>query len=171
MVIFEGSLVHRSKLHHKMDQLHLDEATGVVLGFGKAASYVMFGYLCIRIMDVGMQNNWSYLFTGYGAWFVMELALFVAMPCFMYAMGVREKNVSLIRLASGFAVAGIILYRFNVSLIGFNWQLPSVERYFPSITEIIFSAFVVTAIVSVYRFIATYMPVLHEHAAYKEEHH
>lgn len=171
MVIFEGSLVHRSKLHHKMDQLHMDEATGVVLGFGKAASYVMFGYLCIRIMDVFMQDNLHYLFSGYGAWFLLELVVFIALPCFLYALGVREKRVSLIRLASGFAVAGIIVYRFNVSLIGFNWQLSAAERYFPSITEIIFSAFVVTMIISVYRFMATFMPVLHEHQDFKEEHH
>lgn len=171
MVIFEGSLAHRSKLHRKMDQLHNDEATGVVLGFGKAASLIMFGYLCVRIMDVAMQNNWSHLFTGYGAWFIMELTVFVALPCFMYALGVREKRVPLIRLASVFAVAGIILYRFNVSLVGFNWQLPAAERYFPSIMEFIFSAFVVTCIISVYRFMATFMPILFEHPKYKDAHH
>lgn len=153
-----------------MDLLHNDEATNVVLGFGKAASFVMFGYLAVRIMDVAMQNNWSYLFTGYGAWFILELSVFVALPCFMYALGVREKRIGLIRLASGFAVAGIIMYRFNLSMIAFNWQLPAAERYFPSVTEIIFSAFVVTCIVSAYRFMATYMPILFEHPNYKDEH-
>lgn len=171
MVIFEGSLVHRSKLHRKMDQTHLDEAGGVVLGFGKAASFIMFGYLCVRVMDLAMQNNWHYLLTGYGAWFVMELSVFVALPCFLYALGAREKRLGLIRLASVFAVLGIVLYRFNVSLIGFNWQLPSAERYFPSLTEIIFSAFVVTCIVSAYRFMATFMPILFEHARYKGDQH
>ncbi len=172
MVIFEGSLVHRSKsLVGKMDHTHHAEANDVVLGFGKAASYIMFGYLCLRITDVAMQNNWQYLFTGYGLWFLLELTCFIALPCFLYALGVREKRIPLIRLASVFAVAGIIMYRFNVSIIGFNWQLPSAERYFPSITEIIFSAFVVTMIITVYRFFATFMPVLFEHSDYKDAHH
>lgn len=172
MVIFEGTLVHRSKtLHGKMDATHLSEANGVVLGFGKAASFIMFGYLLIRIFDVAMQNNWQYLGTGYGALFMVELFGFVAAPCFMYALGVREKNVKLIRLASVFAVAGIVLYRFNVCLVAFNWQLPSAERYFPSLTEIGFSVFIVTLIVTAYRFFATFMPVLYEHPDYKGEEH
>lgn len=170
MVIFEGSLAHRSGLAKKMDHLHHAEAEGVALGFGKAASFIMFGYLCVRVMDVGMQNNWSYLLSGYGAWFLLELSAFVALPCFLYALGAREKRVPLIRLASVFAVAGIILYRFNLSMIAFNWQLPPAERYFPSATEIIFSVFVVTCIISAYRFMATFMPILFEHPGYRDGH-
>mmetsp|Transcript_22183 Transcript_22183/g.10618 ORF Transcript_22183/g.10618 Transcript_22183/m.10618 type:complete len:99 (-) Transcript_22183:2169-2465(-) len=95
---------------------------------------------------------------------------FVALPCFLYAVGVRDKNVKLIRLTSILAVLGIIVNRFNVCLIAFNWQLPSAERYFPHWMEIFTSVFLVTAGIIVYRFIVKRMPILYEHPDYKESH-
>lgn len=169
MVIFEGSLAHKA-LHHKMDETHLREANGVVLGFGKAASFILAGYFMIKIIDVTMDNDWLYLNTGYGAWWLVEMLGFVALPSLLYAIGVREKNIRLIRIASVFAVLGIVLNRFNVCLIAFNWQLPADERYFPSWMEVGISIFIVTLIVTAYRFIAHKMPVLYEHPDYKDAH-
>lgn len=169
MVIFEGTLAHKG-LHDKMDETHLREADGVVLGFGKAASFVLAGYFMIKVMDVTMDNDWQYLATGYGAWWLVEMIGFVALPSLLYAIGVREKRLGLIRIASVFGVLGIILNRFNVCLIAFNWQLPADQRYFPSWMEIGISMFIVTLIITVYRFIANKMPVLHEHPDYKDAH-
>jgi hypothetical protein len=117
-----------------------------------------------------MDNDWQYLATGYGAWFLVEMFGFVALPSFLYALGVREKNLKLVRIASVFGVLGIVINRFNVSMIAFNWQLPAAERYFPSWMEVGISIFVVTLIVTTYRFIATKMPVLYEHPEYKDAH-
>ncbi|KAF5042729.1 putative Ni/Fe-hydrogenase 2 b-type cytochrome subunit [anaerobic digester metagenome] len=169
MVIFEGTLAHAG-LHHKMDETHLKEAEGVIFGFGKAASFVLAGYFFIKTMDIAMDNDWTYLGTGYGAWFLVEMFGFVALPSFLYALGVREKNVTLVRIASINAVLGIVLNRFNVSLIAFNWNLPAADRYFPHWMEIGVSVFIVTLIITVYRFIATRMPVLYEHPDYKDAH-
>ena len=169
MVIFEGTLAHAG-LHHKMDETHLKEAEGVIFGFGKAASFVLAGYFFIKTMDIAMDNDWQYLATGYGAWFLVEMFGFVALPSFLYALGVREKNVTLVRIASINAVLGIVLNRFNVSLIAFNWNLPAADRYFPHWMEIGVSVFIVTLIITVYRFIATRMPVLYEHPDYKDAH-
>jgi Ni/Fe-hydrogenase subunit HybB-like protein len=85
-------------------------------------------------------------------------------------MGAREKNLTFIRVAAVWAVLGIVLNRLNVSLIAFNWHLPADERYFPSIPEIGTTVFIVTLGVVVYRFIATRMPILHEHPEYKQAH-
>ena len=166
MVIFEGTLSHAS-LHHKMDETHLREAEGVVFGFGRAASFVLLGYFAIKVMDITMDNDWHYLATGYGAWFLVEMIGFVLLPCFLYAIGVRERRVKVVRIASIIAVLGIVVNRFNVCLVGFNWQLPSADRYFPSLAEIGLSIFIVTLIVTAYRFIASKMPVLFEHPDYK----
>lgn len=166
MVIFEGSLAHKT-LHHKMDATHLAESDGVVLGFGRAAAFVLAGYFAIRVMDLAMDHDWQYLFTGYGLWFLVELFGFVALPCFLYALGVREKNFAFLRVASALGVLGIVINRFNVSIIGFNWQLPAAERYFPSLGEFILSIFIVTLIVTAYRFISCKMPVLYEDKRFK----
>ncbi len=169
MVIFEGTLAHKG-LHHKMDETHLKEADGVVMGFGKAASFIMMGYLFIRLYDLAMNNGWSYLNTGYGVLYLVELIGFVALPSFLYAIGVRERRLGVIRVASLLAILGIILYRFNVCLVAFNWQLPADERYFPSWMEIGISIFVVTLIITAYRFICSFMPVMYEHPEYRDAH-
>ena len=169
MVIFEGILAHKG-LHHQMDETHLKEADGVVLGFGKACAIVMMGYFFIRMYGVAMDDNWKYLATGYGLWFLLELVGFVLLPAFMYAIGAREKRLTLIKVAAVITVAGVILNRFNVSQVAFNYALPESARYFPSWMEIGISVFVVTLIITCYRVICTLMPVLREHPAYKDEH-
>jgi len=165
MVIFEGTLAHKG-LHGEMDEHHLRDADKIVFGFGKAASIVMMGYFFIRIFGITMDGAWSYIGTGYGFWLLVELIGFVAIPSFMYAIGVREKRPGLIRLAAGLTVLGVVVNRFNVSLVAFNWQLPSAQKYFPSIMEIIISLFVVTLIVTAYRIFCYYLPILREHPDY-----
>jgi Ni/Fe-hydrogenase subunit HybB-like protein len=169
MVIFEGSLSHHY-FHDKMDKTHLEESEGVVLGFGKAAAWVMSGYLAMKVFGLAMDNNWHYLGTGYGVWFLIELFGFVALPAFVYMLAVREKRITLIKWTAAWTVLGIVVNRFNVSLVAFNWQLPSAERYFPSIAEIGVTVFLITIFLLVFRFMVTRMPVLHEHPEYKESH-
>nr|WP_319495513.1 NrfD/PsrC family molybdoenzyme membrane anchor subunit [uncultured Desulfobacter sp.] len=166
MVIFEGSLAHKY-LHHKMDQTHLDESDGVVLGFSKAASFVMMGYIGIKVVGLAIDNNWHYLTTGWGVWFLVELIGFVLCPALLYAAAYREKNLKFARAAAIWSVLGIVLNRFNVSMIAFNYHLPADQRYFPSLMEIATSVFIVTLGVVIYRFICTRMPILHEHPDYK----
>jgi Ni/Fe-hydrogenase subunit HybB-like protein len=169
MVIFEGSLSHKN-FHDKMDATHLKEADGVVLGFGKAAAWVLFGYFIIKIVGLAVDNNWHYLASGWGLWFLVEMLGFVLLPCYLYAVGARDKNIKLIRRTSLLAVLGIVLNRFNISMVAFNYHLPSSERYFPHWMEIAISLFIVTIGVLVFRFVVTRMPILYEHPDYKDAH-
>lgn len=169
MVIVEGTLSHRY-FHDKMDDDHLGASSAIITGFAKAASFVMAAYLALKVIGLAYGDTWHYLGTGWGLWFLFELLGFVAAPCVMYAIGAREKNTTLIRWAALLGVLGIVLNRLNVSLIAFNWQLPSAERYFPSIFEIIVSAFVITIGVLIFRFVVTRMPIFYEHPDYKEAH-
>lgn len=169
MVIFEGTLAHRW-LHHKMDETHLAEAEGVVLGFGKAASFVMMGYIGIKLIGLAVDNNWHYLATGWGLWFLVEVVGFVLFPAILFGMGAREKNTLFIKIAAFWTILGIILNRLNISVIAFNYHLPSADRYVPSFMEVGTTIFIVTVGVVVYKFIATRMPILYEHPDYKEHH-
>jgi len=169
MVIFEGSLTHRY-FADKMDETHLREKEDVVFGFGKAASFVLAAYFAIKVFGITMDNNWHYLSTGYGAWFLVELLGFVALPCLLYSVGVRDRNIRVIKWTSALAVLGIVVNRFNICLVAFNWHLPSSERYFPSWMEIGLSLFIVTVGVAAFKFIVTFMPILYEHPEYKTPH-
>ena len=169
MVIFESTLSYRF-FKHKMDEVHLQEKNDITLGFGKAASFVLAGYFIIKIFGLSSSNNWHYLTTDYGIWYLVELLGFVALPSFLYAVGVRMKSRNLIKWTSVLAILGIILNRFNVCLIAFNWHLPSSERYFPHWMEIGISVFIVTVGLIAFRFIVTRMPILYEHPDYKDAH-
>lgn len=169
MVLFESTLAHKY-FHHKMDATHLGESDGLTMGFGKAAALVLAGYFTIKVIGIAVDNNWHYLATGWGAWYLVELIGFVALPCFLFAMGVRDSNLKLIRYTAAWTVLGIIVNRLNVSVIAFNWQLPAADRYFPNVLEIITSVFIVTVGIIAYRFIVSNMPVLYEHPDYKEDH-
>lgn len=165
MVIFEGSLAHKH-FHDQMDAEHLRDADGVVLGFAKAASWVLAGYFIIKVIGIAQTHAWGYLGSGYGLWFLVEMLGFVLLPCYLYAIGAREKNVKIIRRTAAWTVLGIVVNRFNVGLIAFNYHLPSSERYFPHWMEIWISVFVVTVGILVYKFIVTHMPILYAHPDY-----
>jgi len=169
MVIFEGTLAHRA-FSDVMDDEHKSTENDVVLGFGKGAAFVLAAYFAIKVFGVALDDNWGLLATHYGLWFLLEMIGFVLLPCFLYVVGVRDRNVKLIRWTAALTVLGIILNRFNICLVAFNWQLPAADRYFPSWMEIGVSVFVVTAGVVAYRFIVTRMPVFYEHPEFKESH-
>jgi len=167
MVIFESTLSHHY-LHDKMDETYLKEHDDVTYGFAKGAAMVLVLYFFIKVVGLTLDNNWPYLLTGYGAWFLVELLGFVALPAFLYAIAVREKNLTLIRWTAVLTVLGIVLNRFNVSLVAFNWHLPPEMRYFPRWHEFVVSIFVVTIGLLVFRFIATRMPIFYEHPDFQE---
>lgn len=167
MVIFESTLSHHF-MHDKMDEIYLKEHDGVTYGFAKGAAMVLVLYFFIKVVGITLDNNWSYLLTGYGAWFLVELLGFVALPAFLYAIAVREKKLVLIRWTAALTVLGIVLNRFNVSLVAFNWHLPSEMRYFPRWHEFVISIFVVTIGILIFRFIASRMPIFFEHPEFRE---
>ncbi len=167
MVIFEGTLSHHF-LHDKMDRTYQSEHDGVILGFSKGAAMVLACYILLKLVGIALDDKWHYLLTAYGAWFLVELLGFVALPCFIYAMAVREKNLKLSKLASILTVLGIVLNRFNVSWFAFNWQLPPADRYFPSWMEIAISVYIVTIGVLVFRFLSLRTPIFYEHPQYRE---
>ncbi|WP_291321960.1 sulfate respiration complex protein HmcC [Desulfonatronospira sp.] len=169
MVIFESTLSHRY-YHNKMDKEHLEGTPHVTFGFAKAAAWIMAGYFFIKLFGVVLNDNWGYLPTFYGFIFSLEMLGFVALPAFLYAKGVRDKNVKLIKWTAVLAVFGIIFNRFNVSLVAYNYHLPSELKYFPALAEIGVTIFVVTVGLILFKLISTRMPIFYEHPDFKGSH-
>ncbi len=169
MVIFEGAISHKA-LHHRMGKEYLENHDDLTLGFAKAASMVLAGYFTIKWVGVAAGNHWDLLATGYGLWFLVEMFGFIALPSVLYAVGVREKKFGVIKIAAVISVLGIIVNRLNVSIICFNWYLPSADRYVPSWMEVVISLFMVTLIMLVFRFIANRMPLFDTHPDYRDNH-
>ena len=131
MVMLEGWISHKP-MHKVMSDDYLGQSDDLNYGFAKGASWVLMGYFFIKVIGIAADNEWHLLNTGWGSWFLIELLGFVLLPSFLFAIGTREKNLKLIRWTALLTVLGIVLNRLNVSLIAFNWHLPSEMRYVPS---------------------------------------
>ena len=105
--------------------------------------------------------------TGFMLVCAMLVLLMTPGLAFFYGGLSRRKNV-VNTMVMVFGVLGIVVNRFNVCLVAFNWQLDSADRYFPSISEVFLSIFIVTLIVTAYRFVCSKMPVLYEHPDFKD---
>ena len=168
MVIVEGVISH--KVFSSQVELSHEQFDKLTIGLAKAGAIVLAIYFSIKVMGIALDNNWRWLGTGWGAWFLVELIGFVLVPCIMYAIGYRERRPRLIRVTGGITVAGIVLNRLNVSFIAFNWTLPSVQRYVPGWMEIWVTITLITAGVVAFKLIANRMPIMYEHPDYKGQH-
>ena len=169
MVMLEGWISHKP-MHGVMSEEYLGQHDDLYYGFAKGASWVLMGYFFIKVIGIAADNEWHLLGTGWGQWFLVELLGFVLLPSFLYAIGAREKNLKLIKWTALLTVAGIVLNRLNVSLIAFNYHLPSEMRYVPSWQEVGVTIFVVTMIVVSFKIISSKTPIFYEHPDYKDEH-
>jgi Ni/Fe-hydrogenase subunit HybB-like protein len=168
MVIVEGMLSHRA-FHHQVE-ITSERFDRLTLGLGKAAAVALAVYFATKVLSIGVDDDWHYLGTGYGAWFIFEMAGFVVLPCLMFLVGYRERKPGLVRIAAAVTVLGVVLNRLNVAVFAFNWMLPWQARYWPSVMEILVTLSLVTAGVVMFRWTANRMPILYEHEDWKGIH-
>ena len=166
MVIFVSWLT-KLFLKHRADSHYLKSIDNITLGLAKAASFVLITYFALKWIGLAQGHNWNLLGTSWGLWFLCEIFAFVLLPCILFLIGSRNKNVGLIRFTSILTIIGIIINRLNVSLIAFNWNLP--HRELLHWKELIIVISILTFAILVYRWIVNRMPVLHEHSDYKQD--
>jgi len=167
MVIVESSLSHRA-FHDRLDPKAPVDMTAITLGLAKAGALVLFAYFFIRLQGLAGSGRWDLLLTGWGAWYGVEMLGFILLPSLLFLVAVRRGSVRLARIGGVLTVLGVLLNRFNVSLIAYNWTLPN--RYVPAAAEILISVTIVTLGVVVFRWIVNRMPVLAEHPDYRGSH-
>ncbi len=156
MIIFEGTISHRvfkdlidPKSHHSFDD--------IMLGLGKGAAITMFVYYFFKALIFIHGQHWTLITDGWGLWYLTEVIGFVLIPGFMYAFGVRNRSLSIIRIAAILSLIGIMLNRLNTSIIAYNWN--AVVHYIPSWQEFVVTLMVIFAEIWVFRWIVTRMPV------------
>ncbi len=158
MLVVEGALSHRV-FRHRITGAHAD-MDRLQLGLGKAGAIVLFAYFFLKLQGVAEGRHWDLLFTGWGAWFLVEIVGFVLVPSFLYGYGARHGKLGFVRAGAVMTVVGIVLNRLNVSIIAYNWNRPN--HYVPSWMEIAVSLTLVTLGVVAFRWIANRMPILSE---------
>ncbi|GAB5046416.1 NrfD/PsrC family molybdoenzyme membrane anchor subunit [Thermodesulfovibrio sp. TK110] len=159
MVIIESTISHKV-FKEQIKNFDEEEFNRKTVGLAKALVVSLFVYLILKILDLAHYNNWHYLNNGYGYWYLFEVGGFVFVPALILINAIKTKNAKIVR-ATAFAIAfGVILNRFNVSLIAYNWYIPLSEKYYPTWMEVALSSGVVILIVLFYRFIVRRMAIL-----------
>lgn len=157
MVIFEGSISHRV-FHHRLTEEHLRSNERILVGLARICAGVMFVYLFLKLLDFVHQQHWTRINDSMGAWYLMEVVGFVALPCVLFIRGYRQRAFGVIKLAAAMTLIGIILNRLNVSVIAFKWY--ALVPYVPSWQELIITATIISAEIWVLRWIVLRMPIL-----------
>lgn len=159
MVLIESAIAHRV-FKERLTNFNQSEFDNKTIGLGKALTLILFAYLLLKLLDLAHYDKWEYLASDYGIWYAFEIGGFVLLPLMILIFSIREKRAVLVRVSAIIVALGVILNRFNVSLIAYNWYIPLSEKYYPTWIEIGLSLGVVTLIVLFYRAIVIRMRIL-----------
>ena len=87
---------------------------------------------------------------------MLEMALAVLLPMFLFAYGSKHQLVGMVRFAALISVLGVVWNRLNTSIICFNWKIYQEIPHWKEvwITIMIFALYFIT-----YRFILYRLPI------------
>ena len=150
----------------RCDQKFIDNLDWITIALAKGAAMGLSTYLIIKLLAVAHDNEWAYLMTGWGAWWLFEIIGFVVLPLVILSYGIHHKLVGICRIGAFLTVAGILLNRLNTALIAFNWQL---YQEIPHYLEFIVAITIFAIYVATYRFILARLPILYKFKAQADE--
>ncbi len=150
----------------RCDQRFIDNLDRITISLAKGAAMGLSTYLIIKLIAVAHDNEWAYLTTGWGIWWLFEIVGFVFAPLVILSYAIRNKLVGLCRIGAFLTVAGILLNRLNTALITFNWQL---YQEIPHYLEFIIAVTIFGIYVATYRFILARLPILYQFKSQAEK--
>ena len=156
MVIVSSTLINRY-MHWRCGKAFRNSLDGLTLGLAKGASYAMITYLVIKLVAVAHDNEWEYLLTGWGFYYILELGIGVIIPMMFFAKGVHDGSVRIVRVAAFITVIGIIWNRLNTSIYCFNYQI---YQEVPHWKEVWLTVTLYALYFVVYRFIVYRLPIV-----------
>jgi Ni/Fe-hydrogenase subunit HybB-like protein len=158
MVIVVSTIVKKT-MAWRCDERFMANLDRLTIALAKGASMGLITYLVIKLIGVAHDNEWIYLSTGWGSWYLFEMGIGVVLPLILFARGIRYNKVGLIRFTALLTVFGVVLNRLNTALIAFNWKL---YQDIPHWKEITISITLFTLYIVTYRFILYRLPILFE---------
>lgn len=157
MVIAVSTVVKKT-MAWRCDERWLDSLDSQQISLARGACMGLITYLAIKLLAVAHDNEWGYLATGWGQWYLAELAVGVVLPLIVFAYGIKHNRIGVVRLGAFITIFGIVLNRLNCALIAFNWKL---YQEIPHWGEVIISITIFAIYIVVYRFILYRLPILY----------
>ena len=158
-MVIAVSTVARKGMAWRCDDTFKNQLDKLTITLARGASMGLITYLTIKMIGIAHDNKWAYLSTGFGQWYLVELAIAVIAPLILFSYGISNKKVGLVRFGAFLTVFGTVLNRVNTSIITFNWKLP--EREIPHWREVVIVLTIYAIWFVVYRFILYRLPILY----------
>lgn len=156
MVIVSSTLIIRF-MHWRCGRAFKNSLDYMTLGLAKGASYAMITYLVIKLVAIAHDNEWELLLTGWGLYYLLELGGGVLLPMMLFAKGVRDESVRVVRIAAFITIIGVIWNRLNTAIYCFNYQL---YQEVPHWKEVWLTVALYALYFMVYRFIVYRLPIV-----------
>ena len=153
MVIVEATLVSSS--------LDSDNEMPVLAPLSRITIGLLGFYLLLKIGDLLWRGSWVYLFDGTFQTnaFIVELGLGVIVPLLILLSPQRRQSRRYLFIAAALIVAGVVLNRINVFIIGYTPPITQ-DHYTPAVGELLITFGLIATLMFVYRVLVTYLPVL-----------
>ncbi|MFW2365804.1 MAG: polysulfide reductase [Desulforhopalus sp.] len=158
MVIVSSTLIIKT-MRWRCGQAFRNNLDHLTFGLAKGGSFAMITYLVIKLVAVAHDNEWEYLLSGWGAYYLLELGLGVITPMIFFVSGVRNSSVTSVRIGAFIAVFGIIWNRLNTAIFCFNYQL---YQEIPHWREIWLTVTIYALYFVVYRCIVYRLPIVYD---------
>jgi len=158
MVIVSSTLINRH-MQWRCGRAFSKGLDGITLGLAKGASYAMLTYLVIKLVAVAHDNEWAYLLTGWGVYYLLEVGFAVFLPMILFAKGVHDGSVRPVRIAAFITVIGIFWNRLNTTIYCFNYQM---YQEVPHWKEVVLTVTLYALYFVSYRFIVYRLPIVFE---------
>jgi Ni/Fe-hydrogenase subunit HybB-like protein len=155
MVVFEATLATTS--------LKLDGEMKILTPLTRITIFLLGLYLALKVGDMVVRGTYVYLldFTAQTNAFIIEVLFGVIVPWLMLLSPKLRRSRQALFIACTMIVGGVLVNRINVFVVGYRPPI-SEANYFPAIGEVLVTVGLIAALMFVYRFIVTYLPVLNK---------
>jgi Ni/Fe-hydrogenase subunit HybB-like protein len=155
MVVFETTIATSS--------FKLDSEMKILTPLTKITIFLLGLYMTLKLGDMFVRGTYKYLFDGNYQTnsFIAEMVIGIIVPWLMLLSKKIRKSRTGVFTASSLIIFGVVLNRINVFIVAYT---PPVSKsgYFPAISEILVTLGLIAALMFIYRFIITYLPVLND---------
>lgn len=122
-------------------------------GLGRAASFVLFGYLSLRVGDMVIRGVLpNELGVSWHSWlFAVELLLSAAIPAVLLSVPAIRQSVIGVGVCAIITIVGVILHRIDICIVTFT--RPAALPYFPTMLEVFVTLGIVSGAILVFLFV------------------
>jgi len=129
---------------------------------GLVASCILIGYLLLRGYDYWHTGNLqAFAWDEFGLMFIIEVVLGMILPAILLMIPKIRKSLPGLLACCTMIVVGVGINRFMVLIVSQAvWRHAA---YFPNATELLFTVGLIAGVMFVWRLVAKYFPLYHEH--------